>query len=219
MGVIMDKMHLAKWALWASLVAGISYLIPVVGQAQGPAILVWKGLGVGLLAVHAGLRAATGIGRQIALVLALGAAGDVALNLHFASGAALFALGHCVAIHLYWHNRRSLLPLSQKVLVAATLLGVPLIAWLLTMQAPVLFYTLFLTGMAASAWASRFPRYQTGLGAMLFVASDLLIFGRMGQATPAVGIGVAIWGLYYGGQLLIALGVLAADQETRAPAG
>ena len=212
----MDKTHLAKWALWASLLAGVSYLIPVAAQAQGPAILVWKGLGVGLLAVHAGLRATTGVGRQIVLVLALGAAGDVVLNLHFASGAVLFALGHCVAMHLYWQNRRRLLPFSQKLLVAATLLGVPLIAWLLTMQLPVLIYTLFLTGMAASAWASQFPRYQTGLGAMLFVASDLLIFAQMGQATPALGMGIAIWALYYSGQLLIALGVLATERDTGA---
>ena len=210
----MDKTQQANWALWASLLAGLSYLIPVAAQMHGPAIIIWKGLGVGLLALHAALRAHAGIGRQIALVMALGAAGDVVLDIHFAAGAALFALGHIVAIQLYWQNRRSNLPFSQKLLVAATLLGVPLIAWMLTMRVEVVFYTLFLAGMAASAWASRFPRYQTGLGAMMFVASDLLIFGRMGPLATMTGMGLAIWSLYYLGQVLIAQGVLASAHST-----
>jgi uncharacterized membrane protein YhhN len=210
----MNKEQQAEWALWASLLAGLSYLIPVALQMHGPGIIVWKGLGVGLLALHAGMRAMSAMGRQIALVMALGAAGDVVLNIHFAAGAGLFALGHIVAIHLYWQNRRSNLPYSQKFLVAATLLGVPLIAWMLTMRMEVVFYTLFLATMAATAWASRFPRYKTGLGAMMFVASDLLIFGRMGPLAGMTGMGLAIWSLYYLGQVLIARGVLGSDQST-----
>ena len=35
--------------------------------------------------------------------------------------------------------------------------------------------------MAATAWVSRFPRYRTGIGAMAFLASDLLIFAGGGR--------------------------------------
>jgi uncharacterized membrane protein YhhN len=68
-------------------------------------------------------------------------------------------------------------------------------------------YALGLGAMAGSAWISRFPRALTGLGALMFVASDLLIFLRTGR--PIAGqlwCEVAVWGLYLGGQTLIAIG-------------
>ena len=68
-------------------------------------------------------------------------------------------------------------------------------------------YTAFVASMAAAAWISRFPRYRTGIGAMMFLASDLLIFARMGPLAGDVWVGFAIWGLYFGGQFLIAIGV------------
>ncbi|MFM7027315.1 MAG: lysoplasmalogenase [Chakrabartia sp.] len=209
----MDRPRIAKWAYWASLIAGISYLAPVVAGTHGPLIILWKGLGVGFLAVYAALNASDKAGVLITLIMALGAAADVVLDVHFSAGAALFALGHCVAIALYWQNRRPVLPGSQRALVATTLVCVPLIAGLLAQRLDVVVYTLFLAAMAATAWASRFPRYQTGLGAMMFVASDLLIFGRMGPLADWAGIGVAVWGLYYAGQALIVRGVVQTQQD------
>ena len=89
-----------------------------------------------------------------------------------------------------------------------------LIAWSLPAdrgQAPgVALYALFVAAMAAAAWTSRFPRYLAGIGAMMFLASDLLIFARMGALAGVVWVGLAIWLLYYAGQLLIALGVARA---------
>jgi len=66
--------------------------------------------------------------------------------------------------------------------------------------------------MAASAWLSRFPRRQVALGAAMFVASDLLIFARMGPlAGVAPGwVGFAVWGLYFAGQALVCVGVVRA---------
>jgi len=68
-------------------------------------------------------------------------------------------------------------------------------------------YTAFVASMAAAAWISRFPRYRTGIGAMMFLASDLLIFARMGPLAGDAWVSLAIWGLYLGGQVLITLGV------------
>ena len=62
--------------------------------------------------------------------------------------------------------------------------------------------------MAAAAWMSRFPRYRVGIGAVLFVASDFLIFSGMGPFELAPLPDILVWPLYYGGQLLIATGAV-----------
>jgi uncharacterized membrane protein YhhN len=104
--------------------------------------------------------------------------------------------------------------LSQKLLAVAVFVLAPDIAFFLAVDRATGFqfaiYTLFVAGMAAMAWHSNFPRYRVGLGAMAFVASDLLIFAREGVLTEAGAgwIGLAIWVLYYGGVLSMATGVV-----------
>ncbi|HEU0134458.1 MAG TPA: lysoplasmalogenase family protein, partial [Allosphingosinicella sp.] len=66
-------------------------------------------------------------------------------------------------------------------------------------------YGLLLGAMAASAWLSRFPRAATGAGALLFLASDMLIALRMGS--DVAGLAGPIWLLYFAGQLMIFLGI------------
>ena len=69
---------------------------------------------------------------------------------------------------------------------------------------------LVLGAMAATAWVSHFPRHWVGLGAVLFAVSDLLIFARMGPLAGSMLPQVLIWPLYFGGQALIATGVVRA---------
>ena len=70
--------------------------------------------------------------------------------------------------------------------------------------------------MVCAAWSSSFNRYRVGLGAVLFLASDLLIFARMGPlATSALPV-LLVWPLYYFGQLLICTGVIASLRERSA---
>lgn len=189
----------------AALVAGVSYLWVVASGLAGPPAIAWKGSGVALLAVYAALA------RQwpIALVMALGAAGDVLLETHgLMVGAIAFALGHVVAIWVYWTNRRAQTSGSQRGLAIATLVLTPLVSFALTGQPDVAFYGLLLGAMAATAWVSRFGRYSVGIGAMAFVASDLLIFARMEALAGQAWVSFAIWLLYFGGQYLIATGVV-----------
>lgn len=202
-----------KLLLWASIAAGASYLWVVINDISGPGAIFWKGTGVGLLALYAALRARSQDGWLIAVVMALGALGDVLLDINFTAGAASFALGHIVAIFLYRRNRRPALTPSQAALGGVLAIGTPLIAWLLTRAADVAGYSLLLGLMAATVWTSRFPRYRTGIGAVLFVVSDLLIFARMGPLAGSAFVGIAIWTLYYAGQLLITLGVTQALGE------
>lgn len=204
-----DQLGWNQGLLWASVAAGVSYLIPVMLHLSGPAIIAWKGLGVGLLALYAVGRASSRDGWLLAVVLALGAAGDVVLDIQFTLGAGLFALGHVVAVLLYWQNRRT--PGQRQAGIALLLLVlVPAISWMLTQRPDVLFYAALLGAMAAAAWQSHFSRARVGLGAILFAVSDLLIFARFGPLQSALWVGPAIWALYYAGQYTIATGVTQA---------
>ena len=62
--------------------------------------------------------------------------------------------------------------------------------------------------MAATAWASRFSRYHVGIGAVLFVISDLLIFAEFGPLAESTIPSLLIWPLYYAGQFLICTGII-----------
>jgi uncharacterized membrane protein YhhN len=202
---------LARGLLVGSLIFGLSY--PSIWNLGWPDSLTtaWKGAGVGLLALFATIEARNIDGWLLAGLLWFGALGDVLLVGSMTAGAIAFVTAHVIAIWLYVRNRRERLPVSQRALALVVIPASILIAWSLPSdrgQAPtVAVYSLFVAAMAAAAWTSRFPRYLTGIGAMMFLASDLLIFARMGALQWAAWAGLAIWLLYYAGQLLIALGV------------
>lgn len=192
-----------------ALVVGLTYTF--ASHAGLPADLqtVWKGLGVSLLALWCALQAQSRDGWLIAAVMAFGALGDVLFETSGMTMAALaFAVGHLVAIMLYSRNRRAVTSLSQLLLGLALLIGVPLVSWGLTRSLDVTFYSGLLGAMASTAWTSRFPRYRTGIGAVMFVVSDWLIFARLGPLAGSAWVSPAIWLLYFGGQALIATGVV-----------
>lgn len=200
----------ARWTLIASVIAGVSYVATWTLDLPAGIETAWKGAGVVLLAVHAALRARGLDGWLLATVMALGAGGDVLLETHgLTVGAVSFLLGHVVATGLYLRHRKpgSLVPLALiPVVVGISFLlptdraGAPGIA----------LYSLFLAVMAATTLMSRFPFRTVGLGALMFVVSDLLIFGRLGPLPDNMVTGLGVWGLYYFGQMLICVGVAKA---------
>lgn len=204
-----------RWIWLAALMAGVTYMLAVQAGWQGPLIIAWKGAGVGLLALWCASRARGTDGWLIATVMAAGATGDVLLDaVGLEIGAIAFAVGHGIAIWLYVRNRRTQLSPSQAMLAW---LVVPLslaICWAVLRGAEGWWhagvYTAIVAAMAAMAWTSRFPRYRTGIGAMLFLASDLLIFARLGGSVPDALASWLIWPLYFGGQALIASGAVTA---------
>lgn len=209
--------QLDRFLLAGAVIAGASYLLVVANHFSSPLAVVWKGAGVSLLAAYAATQARSADGWLLALVMAFGALGDVLLDAAgLTVGAVAFMCGHCVAIALYLRNRRDTLATSQKWLATLVLpLAVLIAVWSVPLDArPMIgIYTGFVASMAAAAWISRFPRYRTGIGAMMFLASDLLIFARMGPLADATWIGFAIWGLYFAGQALITLGVTKTLRE------
>ena len=218
----MERNNPLAWlVLAAAVIAGVSYVaswnlagLPEWGSTA------WKGAGVALLAVYAGLRARSLDGWLICAVMAFGALGDVLLETHGLNvGAVAFLVGHVVAIVLYLRNRRRGLTLADKLLIAVLVPGTAIAAYLLpadrALGGGAALYSLGLAIMAACAWASRFPRILVGLGALMFVVSDLLIFGRAGPLAGAAWVGLAIWGLYYFGQFLICVGVVGGATRGR----
>lgn len=211
-----DGWDRARWLWLAALVGGISYFAAVYMRLDGPAIWAWKASGVGLLAAWAATNARSGDGKLIAAVLAFGALGDWLLDaVGLLAGAAAFATGHLIAIILYLRNRRPSLTSSQKLLAWVLVPLALLIAWGLTrgaeaaLMAAAIAYTGGVAIMAATAWTSRFPRYRTGVGAMMFLASDLFIFAGEGGALSKDVTLWLVWPLYFGGQALVAWGVVS----------
>lgn len=207
--------RLPTLVLAAAILAGVSYVASWGLPLPLAASTAWKGSGVALLAVYAGLGARKLDGWLICAVMGFGALGDMLIEaLGLIAGAAAFLVGHLIAIGLYLRQRRPAPTVSQLLLAAVLIPTTVITAFLLPADragAPgVAVYALGLAVMAATAWLSRFPRYPVGVGAVMFVGSDLLIFARAGPLHGAVWIGLAIWGLYFTGQVLICLGVTRA---------
>lgn len=196
----------------AALIGGVTFFFSHRTGVDGAALVAWKGTGVGFLALWCALQARDVDGWMIAAVMAFGAIGDMLLEaVGLTVGALAFVVGHVIAMVLYLRNPRVKMTGSQRLL---GLLVVPLSVLIAVTWVPlkdalgVGIYAVFMAGMAASAWASRFPRYRVGIGAMMFLASDLLIFARMGWMAESAVPGLLIWPLYFAGQVLIAYGVV-----------
>lgn len=200
-----------------SLLFGISYFfVFVLGDPElpDPLKMLWKGAGVGFLAIYALQRLHGFEGRLIAIVMAFGALGDMLIELDLVLGAAAFLIGHCFAIALYLRHRRSEMAFSQKLFAILLVPVTVFVAWSLPFDrsaAPgFAIYTAFLAVMAAAAWTSDFPRYRVGMGALFFIISDLFIFSRAGFLQDSVIPDWTVWPFYYVGQFLIATGVVRA---------
>ena len=206
----MPKRALIEHRPWllASVVAACAYYFLWNNPIGGLYLILLKGAGVGLLAVYAFYRTKGLDGAILVLVLALSAAADMALELYFMVGGALFAASHLTAIALYLRNRRESTTASQKGLAAMLFIAAPAVSYLLSGDPLIALYAVSLGAMAAAAWMSRFPRYRVGLGAVLFVVSDWLIFSQQGPIDLAPLPEILIWPLYYAGQLMIATGVV-----------
>lgn len=213
----------ATWLVLLALVSGAGFWCLVLARWWGVAVwpadqsllwLGWKGSGVALLALWAALNARDRAGWLITAVMVFGTLGDVLLERSQTVGALAFLAGHLTAVVLYLLHRRAKPSPSQIGLSLILLVAVPVIAFLLpadrTAAPGIALYASGLGAMAASAWASRFPRYRVGLGAVMFVASDLLIFSKMGPLAGSPIPVFLIWPLYLAGQVLIAWGLVTS---------
>lgn len=197
--------------VFASIAAALAFYYLRAGPWPEAYLIPLKGAAVALLALYLWLRHSSPDARLMAWAFGAAALGDMAIEVDRTIGGLLFFLYHVLALGVYLRNRRPGLSPSQKWAVVALLLLTPAIAWLMPAeraQAPsVALYALALGAMAAGAWASVFPRYRVGSGAVLFVLADLLLFAEMGPLQGHIVPQVLVWPVYYLGQLLIATGV------------
>ena len=197
--------------LLLSIVAGLAYPFFWDSGLSDIVLLAAKGSGVTLLALYAATQARSRDGWLLTAVMAFGALGDVLLNIRFEAGVLAFATGHLIAIWLYVRNRPHPVTALQKWLLGLLPLASFAMPWMILGPRDGLIglgvYALLLTLMTVTAWISRFPTRLVGIGAALFLISDGLIVARMGPLADVVGTSLAVWLLYYLGQLLICVGV------------
>ncbi len=207
--------RICRALLVGALVAGVGYVLSWSLPLPLAASVTLKGAGVTQLALYAGLKARNLDGWLICVALAFGALGDVLLDaMGLTAGALAFSAGHVTAIALYLRNRRHVLSAREMFLVLALApVATAAAFWLPADQTRATYtaiYGLSLALMAATAWTSTFPRERTGVGALMFAVANILIYARLGALAHAPGIDLAIWSLYFGGQVLICLGVTGA---------
>ncbi|MDX5594182.1 lysoplasmalogenase family protein [Pseudovibrio sp. SPO723] len=172
------------------------------------------------LAVVCVLAAANDAPWLLVAALAASSLGDAALaapgDKRFLVGLCSFALAHVLYIILFW---QMIAQFDMTVLAIAGgvfgLLALSTMWWLLPfthdLKLPVAVYVLLITGMGVLAT-------QLGglvmAGALAFIASDLLLslqlFRLPERPSLTVPISVALWVLYYGGQISIFLALTAA---------
>jgi len=204
------SVRLSRYVLVFALVIGFGFLSVLDLSEPRVPMLIWKGAGVGLLALYAAMNARDAAGWLLTAVLALGSLGDVLVEVQLELGGASFALAWIVGIVLYRRFPRTELSDSQKGLAVSMILLVPVIGWILTREATAAAYCLVIAIMAACAWVSRFPRYRVGVGAVMLVVSDLFLFGRAGPYQFGGWSTYAVWITYFGGQVMVATGAVAS---------
>lgn len=205
--------------LFISLIFGLTYPLSFFINLPEPAIIIWKMGAVACLALYALRNHTRGSFAILASLLAFYALGDGLIQFDLMWGGIAFTIGHLIAIYLFTRYRRPKLTFSQKLLAAAIPIIVPFIGWgIMQVQGEAgwdaVLYLLFISVMAALAWTSSFPRYRVGLGAIIFIISDLLIFARMGMSPEIFWLNLAIWYSYYFGVFLMTTGIVQTMRKS-----
>lgn len=199
--------------LFISLVFGLSYPLHYFFNIPDLAIIAWKMAAVGCLALYALRNHHHGHFIILAIFLGFYALGDGLVEFYLELGGIAFGIGHIIAIYLFSRYRRPQLSPSQIALAFAIPIITPFVAWAIV-ESPTesgldaALYTFLLAVMAAMAWSSSFPRYRTGLGAILFIISDFLLFSRFKIGDDNMILNLSVWYSYYFGVFLIAIGIV-----------
>lgn len=201
------------------ILTGIALAIAYLSIMELPTSLpqaLFKASAVTLFALHVWRHADPAWRGELTAVLAFGALGDFIIRYHLEAGGVTFIIGHLIAIRLYRRYPRTDLNNAQRRSIWAL---VPVTMVLAALCGDTAFHAFgfavyggIVAAMAASALLSRFPIGLTGLGAVTFVVSDLIIFAGIGPLHDARWPDTAIWTLYIMAQALIALGGCRAER-------
>lgn len=203
-----------RWPfLTASMAAALAYFFLHIGSFPELYLIPVKGLSLLLLAVFVWIRHPSGSAKILAGAMVVAAVAQMVLDVHVLAGHAIYFAFYLIVLGLFIHNRREHLTVSQTRAAVALLIMTPFIlhlvtqAWLGTAVAAA--YGLALGAMAASAWASNFPRYRVGIGAVVIMAGSLLSMASITGPLQASGLVQAfIWPVSYLGHMLMCAGVV-----------
>lgn len=222
----MPRQALAERRLFLllSITAALAFYYLRVGSLPELYLIPLKGAAVALLALYARVRHSSSDAHLLALALVAASLGDMGIEFDRRIGGLLFFLFHVLAMGVFLQHRRG--PPNTGMtgrdswICGVTLLATPVIGWLLPHDRALGWetglYALALGGMAASAWASDFPRAKVGAGAFLFLAADLLLLAELGPLSGSEVAQYMVWPIYYLGVFLITVGVIQTLRK-RAP--
>lgn len=203
-------------AYWLGALARSGIAFPALAHLPASVLIPWKGAcTLGLALSLAAASKARPI-RLLAFALLISAVADMVLATKaMVAAGLLFSVSHLIAIRVFWRNRADpITPQWRAVAVA-----VPMASFGLSLAAihgtnvPLYFalYPLLSGIMAATALLSRFPRWLCGLGATIFICSDVLVLAWLGVLARDPGFGFLTWLSYFTGYALLARGAAIAD--------
>lgn len=207
---------LALWSV-AGLCAALYGLVLVQRPPSFLRTLV-KTLAVAALAVLAYLE---GGGPWLAIALALCAAGDAFLagdpKRWLPFGLAAFLAGHVVYVLLFWRERgpaagTAFWAVAPLIVLAAAVMLVQLWRSLGPLKPAVVLYVLAIVAMVVTSLLLPRLRWPATIGAVAFMASDAILSFDLFKGAKLLGsprlTAWAVWFLYFGGQAMIAWGML-----------
>ncbi len=204
---------------YGALALGLIYEAAFCYRDKGLAGFLVKTGSTALLALWAYLA-----GGPVLLVLALAfsSLGDAFLAGKQARwllpGMGAFFIAHAAYVPLFWGlavDERTLPILAAQIILV--LGGAGFVRWLAPwvepgMRLPVIAYGALILVMGAAALALMPSWWIVTLGAMMFIASDVILslqlFRKPADQPTSIPASLAVWALYFGGQVLIAWGVL-----------
>jgi uncharacterized membrane protein YhhN len=211
-------LRIARPILTVALILGVSHILTWSFEFADPLRLIWKFLCVGSLALYASSKARNTDGWVLAALLFISAASDVLLEIvGQIRGALTFIVADILGILLYVRNLRPHLGRSSWLLAALALIACVLLAYVLPARRDealgIAVFVIPLALMTIMGSLSQFSWRFVGLGTLMILSSDMLIFARMGPLEWLPLINQTIWLLYFLGEFLVAIGVVRGLRE------
>lgn len=218
----MDTPNALSRNLWlTAIVVGVIYWIGSLARSglafeelaslPKPLIVATKGLFSALLAMSVFAARKGSASNMVGAALVISAIGDMLLvTAGSAAGGLAFAFAHLLAGYAYAKNRRD----HNSAIVWMFAAAVPVIAVVSSYLALrgsdqtmlMSLFPLISASMAAFAILSRFPLWLSGLGAAIFVASDVLFLADLGVLRHSGAWGYLTWASYAVGYAMVARG-------------
>lgn len=218
----MDKPNAFSRGLWlTAILIGVMYWVGSLARSglafeelailPRPLIVATKGLFSALLAMSVFAARKGSASNMVGAALAISAVGDMLLvTIGSAAGGLAFAVAHVFAGYAYAKNLRN----NNFAALWLFAIAVPLITVVLSYLALwgsdqnilMSLFPLISASMAALAILSRFPFWLSGLGAAIFVASDVLFLADLGILRRSGEWAYLTWASYAAGYGLVARG-------------